>query len=138
MNPKRHDYQAFSGATCITPNWKEFQQAVKLLAIRGTLEESGPALRSWLNCTALLVTQGANGMTLVTESDVHHLPALAEEVFDVSGAGDTVIATLSTALGARLTPTYCRGASQRVCERGSPSGRHDAGTVARPLRFVTI
>jgi rfaE bifunctional protein kinase chain/domain len=102
VDPKRHDYQAFSGATCITPNWKEFQQTLKLLAIPGALGESGPTLRRRLNCTALLVTQGANGMTLVTESGVHHLPALAEEVFDVSGAGDTVIATLSTALGARM------------------------------------
>ena len=91
------------GATCITPNEKEFGSALLAMRISGDdISVGGQALRIRLSCESLLVTQGAKGMTLITEKDVHHLPALAEEVFDVSGAGDTVIATLGTALAAGL------------------------------------
>jgi D-beta-D-heptose 7-phosphate kinase/D-beta-D-heptose 1-phosphate adenosyltransferase len=103
VDPKRHDYSAYRGATCITPNLKEFQHALELLGLRHEpLDTSAPKLRRYLRCESLLVTQGADGMTLVTDKSLVHLPAMAEEVFDVSGAGDTVIATMSTALAAGL------------------------------------
>jgi D-beta-D-heptose 7-phosphate kinase / D-beta-D-heptose 1-phosphate adenosyltransferase len=104
VDPKRADYTAYCGATCITPNLKEFQHAVERT---GTLNKpftaSASLLRDRLKCKYLLVTQGADGMTLVDESSATHLAALAEEVFDVSGAGDTVIATVSTALASGLS-----------------------------------
>jgi D-beta-D-heptose 7-phosphate kinase / D-beta-D-heptose 1-phosphate adenosyltransferase len=103
VDPKRHDYASYRGATCITPNFKEFQHALEVLGlINEPLERSAPKLRRDLRCESLLVTQGADGMTLVTDTSIVHLPAMAEEVFDVSGAGDTVIATVSTALAAGL------------------------------------
>jgi D-beta-D-heptose 7-phosphate kinase / D-beta-D-heptose 1-phosphate adenosyltransferase len=101
VDPKRHDYTAYTGVTCITPNQKEFRMAAIGMSISQTdVTVAGPMLRDRLDCRALLVTQGSNGMTLVTADQCQHLPALAEEVFDVSGAGDTVIATLSVVLGA--------------------------------------
>lgn len=103
VDPKRHDYTGYQGATCITPNLKEFQDALEFLGVKNEpLESAAPKLRRDLRCESLLVTQGADGMTLVTDNSLVHLPAMAEEVFDVSGAGDTVIATLSTALAAGL------------------------------------
>jgi D-beta-D-heptose 7-phosphate kinase/D-beta-D-heptose 1-phosphate adenosyltransferase len=103
VDPKRYDYTAYQGATCITPNLKEFQHALEFLGLKGEpLHTSAPTLRRELKCETLLVTQGADGMTLVTNTAFVHLPTMAEEVFDVSGAGDTVIATLGTALAAGL------------------------------------
>jgi D-beta-D-heptose 7-phosphate kinase / D-beta-D-heptose 1-phosphate adenosyltransferase len=103
VDPKRHDYGAYRGATCITPNLKEFQHALEFLGLKNeSLESSAPKLRRDLRCESLLVTQGAEGMTLVTDTSLVHLPAMAEEVFDVSGAGDTVIATVGTALASGL------------------------------------
>ncbi len=103
VDPKRSDYASYTGATCVTPNEKEFRSAMSAMIIPGEgISVGGPMLRSRLQCEALLITEGSKGMTLITESGAHHLAALAEEVFDVSGAGDTVIATLSTALAAGL------------------------------------
>jgi D-beta-D-heptose 7-phosphate kinase/D-beta-D-heptose 1-phosphate adenosyltransferase len=101
VDPKRNDYMAYSGATCITPNQKEFRSAALGMSIPQTdITVAGPVIRRRLDCKALLVTQGRNGMTLVTADQCQHLAAIAEDVFDVSGAGDTVIATLSVMLGA--------------------------------------
>jgi D-beta-D-heptose 7-phosphate kinase/D-beta-D-heptose 1-phosphate adenosyltransferase len=103
VDPKQSDYSRYSGATCVTPNQKEFRAAVAAMSTPAReVPVDGAMLRHRLDCTALLVTQGGDGMTLVTSENWHHLPALAEEVFDVSGAGDTVIATLGTAVGAGL------------------------------------
>lgn len=103
VDPKRHDYSAYQGATCITPNLREFQHALEFMGLKSEpLQSSAPALRRELKCGTLLVTQGADGMTLVTNTALIHLPAMAEEVFDVSGAGDTVIATVGAALAAGL------------------------------------
>lgn len=103
VDPKRSDYIAYQGATFITPNLKEFQLALESLGLNGKpLQSSARALLRRVKCETLLVTQGAEGMTLVTSTAFVHLPAMAEEVFDVSGAGDTVIATLGAALAAGL------------------------------------
>jgi D-beta-D-heptose 7-phosphate kinase/D-beta-D-heptose 1-phosphate adenosyltransferase len=103
VDPKRYDYTPYSGATCITPNHKEFRAALEAMSMPvGDIGACGALLRNRLGCTALLVTQGALGMTAITREHAHHFPALAEEVFDVSGAGDTVIATVGTCLGGGL------------------------------------
>lgn len=105
VDPKRSDYKPYRGATCITPNLKEFRAAESAMAIRhNDIAGGGVALRSWLECDSLLITQGAEGMTLITPSHSYHFPALAEEVFDVSGAGDTVIACVATAIAADCDP----------------------------------
>jgi D-beta-D-heptose 7-phosphate kinase/D-beta-D-heptose 1-phosphate adenosyltransferase len=106
VDPKRTNYSAYSGATCVTPNLKEFKNALTAMAIEPhDIPGGGNLLRERLKCGSLLVTQGAHGMTLVTPDHSYHFAALAEEVFDVSGAGDTVIATLATALAAGLNLT---------------------------------
>jgi D-beta-D-heptose 7-phosphate kinase/D-beta-D-heptose 1-phosphate adenosyltransferase len=100
VDPKKLDYMRYAGATCITPNFHEFRDALLALGIpHGSFVENGASLRERLGSPLLLVTQGADGMTLFRENaEARHLPALAQEVFDVSGAGDTVIATLATSL----------------------------------------
>jgi D-beta-D-heptose 7-phosphate kinase / D-beta-D-heptose 1-phosphate adenosyltransferase len=99
VDPKRSDYTTYTGATCLTPNQKEFQSAIHSMSIpdHGMLA-AAQVLRQKLRSSVLLITQGADGMTLVTDRQAKHFRALAEEVFDVSGAGDTVIATFSAAL----------------------------------------
>jgi D-beta-D-heptose 7-phosphate kinase / D-beta-D-heptose 1-phosphate adenosyltransferase len=104
VDPKKPDYRRYAGATCVTPNFSEFQHALLTMALpRGDLAESGHRLREAIGTEFLLVTQGAEGMTLFrADGQTRHLPALAQEVFDISGAGDTVIATLATCVGAGM------------------------------------
>jgi D-beta-D-heptose 7-phosphate kinase / D-beta-D-heptose 1-phosphate adenosyltransferase len=104
VDPKKPDYRRYAGATCVTPNFPEFQHAVLTMALpRGDLAQSGHCLRKAISTDFLLVTQGAEGMTLFrADGQTQHLPALAQEVFDISGAGDTVIATLATCVGAGM------------------------------------
>jgi D-beta-D-heptose 7-phosphate kinase / D-beta-D-heptose 1-phosphate adenosyltransferase len=98
VDPKTPDYRRYAGATCVTPNFHEFQNALLAMALpRSNIVESGDRLREEIGNDFLLVTQGAEGMTLFRAGgQSRHLPALSQEVFDVSGAGDTVIATLAT------------------------------------------
>jgi D-beta-D-heptose 7-phosphate kinase / D-beta-D-heptose 1-phosphate adenosyltransferase len=104
VDPKKPDYRCYAAATCVTPNFHEFQHALLTMALpRADLAESGHCLRQAIGCDFLLVTQGAEGMTLFRGGgQSYHLPALAQEVFDISGAGDTVIATLATCVGAGM------------------------------------
>jgi D-beta-D-heptose 7-phosphate kinase/D-beta-D-heptose 1-phosphate adenosyltransferase len=104
VDPKKPDYRRYAGATCVTPNFPEFQHALLTMALPwGDLAESGHRLREAIGTEFLLVTQGAEGMTLFrADTQTRHLPALAQEVFDISGAGDTVIATLATCVGAGM------------------------------------
>jgi rfaE bifunctional protein kinase chain/domain len=101
VDPKGHDYSRYRGATLITPNRAEFA-----LASGGDwrdeaeLEQRAQALRAQLGLEALLVTRADEGMSLFGEHGHLHVPAQAKEVYDVSGAGDTVIATLAVMLGA--------------------------------------
>ena len=101
VDPKGRDYARYRGATLITPNRAEFA-----LASGGDwrdeaeLEQRAQALRAQLGLEALLVTRADEGMSLFGEHGHLHVPAQAKEVYDVSGAGDTVIATLAVMLGA--------------------------------------
>jgi rfaE bifunctional protein kinase chain/domain len=105
VDPKRADYAVYSGATCLTPNLKEFDSAVTAMAIPGAdFAQRGQALRQKLDSPLLLVTKGSEGMTLFSDNGVLHLPALAQEVFDVSGAGDTVVATFALAVASGIPP----------------------------------
>jgi len=104
IDPKGKDYTKYSGATLLTPNQSELIQACNLDGHeQTTIEEAGSHLLVKLSLHNLLVTQGGDGMTLFRQNQMpEHLPALARNVYDVTGAGDTVIATLGVALASGL------------------------------------
>lgn len=103
VDPKGADFARYAGATLITPNLAEFEAVVGRCADEDVLVERGMRLIGDLGLEALLVTRGEHGMTLLRRAhEPYHLAAQAREVFDVTGAGDTVIATLAAALAAGL------------------------------------
>ena len=102
VDPKGHLYRRYRGATMVTPNRAEMQDAVGRWQTEDELAERAQALRIELDLEALLVTRSEQGMTLFTQSGRDHTDAQAHEVFDVSGAGDTVLATLAVTRAAGL------------------------------------
>ncbi len=103
VDPKGEDYARYAGATLLTPNRSELRQVVGSWRDEEELEQKAGRLRAELNLEALLVTRSEEGMTLFTAAGREHVPAVAREVYDVSGAGDTVIATLAVMLGSGLS-----------------------------------
>lgn len=103
VDPKGSDYARYAGATVITPNRSEMQAAVGSWKDNAELAVKAQNLRSQLKLDAVLVTLSEQGMSLFDEQGALHIPTHALEVFDVTGAGDTVIATLATLLAAGLT-----------------------------------
>ncbi len=95
VDPKGSNYARYHGATLVTPNRSEMQQAVGHWHSEQELDERAQTLRAQLGLEALLVTRSEQGMTLFTNHGRDHVDAQAQEVFDVSGAGDTVLATLA-------------------------------------------
>ncbi|MBO1110817.1 D-glycero-beta-D-manno-heptose-7-phosphate kinase [Bordetella petrii] len=95
VDPKGDDYARYRGATLVTPNRSEMQQAVGRWNSESQLTERAQRLRADLDLEALLITRSEQGMTLFTAAGREHVDAQAHEVFDVSGAGDTVLATLA-------------------------------------------
>lgn len=100
VDPKGEDFSPYAGASMLTPNKSELRRIVGTWKTEAELTERAQKLRTTLQLEAMLVTRSEEGMTLYTDSEVTHFPALAREVFDVSGAGDTVIATMAVMLGA--------------------------------------
>ena len=100
VDPKGDDYAKYAGATVITPNRSELREVVGRWSSEEDLYAKAQKLRADLGLEALLVTRSEEGMTLFSEGETHHQAAQALEVFDVSGAGDTVIATLAVMLAA--------------------------------------
>ena len=98
VDPKGDDYSAYAGATLITPNRSEMREVVGRWKDEADLERRAAELRSQLDLEALLVTRSEEGMSLFLADRTIHEKAVAREVFDVSGAGDTVIATLAVML----------------------------------------
>jgi len=98
VDPKGEDYSRYRGATLITPNRSEFRQVAGAWKNERELAERAQQLRRKLDARALLVTRGEEGMTLFQDGARFHVATQAREVSDVSGAGDTVIATLAVAL----------------------------------------
>ena len=104
VDPKGRDFTRYRGATVVTPNLHEFELIVGPCRDDGELCAKAEALRAELGLEALLVTRGEKGMTLVArDAAPEHLPAQAREVFDVTGAGDTVIAVFAAAIAAGQT-----------------------------------
>ena len=103
VDPKGSDFSRYRGATVVTPNLAEFEAVVGRCADEATLVERGLRLLGECALEALLVTRGEYGMTLLQRGQApHHLPAQAREVYDITGAGDTVIAVLAAGLAAGL------------------------------------
>jgi rfaE bifunctional protein kinase chain/domain len=102
VDPKGDDYLRYRGASIVTPNRSELREVVGRWKNEEELTAKAQDLREKLQLRALLVTRSEEGMTLYQQGKVRHEPARAREVFDVSGAGDTVIATLGVMLGAGL------------------------------------
>ena len=100
VDPKGDDYSRYRGASVITPNRQEFREVAGAWADEKDLERRAEGLRRGLGLEALLVTRGAEGMTLFRGGRKIHIKTEAREVFDVTGAGDTVIATLAVMLAA--------------------------------------
>ena len=99
VDPKGDDYSRYHGATIVTPNRAEMREVVGRWKSEDDLTARAQALRRELGAQALLLTRSEDGMSLYQESGVLHEAAKAREVFDVSGAGDTVIAALAAMLG---------------------------------------
>jgi D-beta-D-heptose 7-phosphate kinase/D-beta-D-heptose 1-phosphate adenosyltransferase len=105
VDPKGTDFGRYRGATGLTPNLGEFEAVVGHCAADETLVARGETLRAELGLDILLITRSERGMTvIVRDAAPLHLPAEAREVYDVTGAGDTVIAVLGAGLAAGLAP----------------------------------
>jgi len=102
VDPKGDDYSRYAGATLITPNRAELREVVGRWRDEADLTARAQDLREQLRIDALLLTRSEEGMTLFTAEGAWSIPAVAREVFDVSGAGDTVIAVLAVMLAAGM------------------------------------
>ncbi|ROR13437.1 bifunctional D-glycero-beta-D-manno-heptose-7-phosphate kinase/D-glycero-beta-D-manno-heptose 1-phosphate adenylyltransferase HldE [Erwinia sp. JUb26] len=101
VDPKGTDFSRYHGATLLTPNLSEFEAVVGKCKSEADIVERGTALMQKHGLSALLVTRSENGMTLLQPGkEPFHMPTQAQEVFDVTGAGDTVIGVLAAALAA--------------------------------------
>ena len=103
VDPKGSDFSRYSGATVITPNRAELQQVIGMWQDEETLRTKVQVLRQELKLEAILVTRSEEGMTLFDDQGDLHVSAQAREVFDVTGAGDTVIATMATLVAAGMS-----------------------------------
>ena len=104
VDPKKHEWEKYRGATIITPNMKELSDACGKEIVNSDEETSNAAehLRASYNAGYVLVTRSEKGMTLAESGGISHLKVQAKEVYDVSGAGDTVVASLAAGISSGL------------------------------------
>lgn len=102
IDPKGRDYRRYAGASVITPNRAELAQVTGAWGDEAELARKVAQLRAEIGVGAVLLTRSEEGMSLFEDAGVSHEPARAREVFDVTGAGDTVIATLAVLMAAGL------------------------------------
>lgn len=104
IDPKGVDWSKYEGAEFITPNTKELGDIIGETVINEdtTIEKIGTKIKNEYNIGNLIVTRSEKGMTLINNDEIVHIPTVAKEVFDVSGAGDTVVATLAAFLSTGL------------------------------------
>jgi len=133
VDPKGDDFTPYRGASILTPNRSELQQVVGGWKTEEQLLEKAQKLREELSLDALLLTRSEEGMSLFTKDEVLHVHADAREVFDVSGAGDTVIATLATMLGAKAPLAEALLTANRA--GGIVVGKLGTATVTREELF---
>lgn len=130
VDPKGCDFSRYRGASLLTPNMAEFEQVVGMVTSEADLVEKAQALLTQYDLDAMLVTRSEKGMTLITRSAPElHIPTVAREVYDVTGAGDTVISALATALAAGSDlPQACAIANTAA---GIVVGKLGTSTVSR-------
>jgi rfaE bifunctional protein kinase chain/domain len=135
VDPKGDDFTPYAGASLLTPNKSEFRRIVGSWSSEAQLTEKAQNLRQQLQLDALLLTRSEEGMSLYcADGTATHFPALAREVFDVSGAGDTVIATLAVMLGAGLGLPQAVELANRA--GGIVVGKLGTATVTREELFA--
>lgn len=131
VDPKGKNFSIYRGATLLTPNYKEFETVVGECHSEAEVIQKGLQLIETLELKALLITRGAKGMTLLRPGKSElHLPAKAREIYDVTGAGDTVIATLGCALSAGAELDVAVALANRAA--GIVVGKLGAATVSIP------
>ena len=129
VDPKGDDFARYRGATLLTPNRGEFRQVAGRWKDESDLAVRAEALRTELDLEALLVTRSEEGMSLFSSAGAMHEPTQAQEVYDVSGAGDTVIATLGLMMAAGVDmPNAVRIANRAA---GVVVGKLGTATVSR-------
>jgi rfaE bifunctional protein kinase chain/domain len=134
IDPKGSDYSRYRGATVITPNRAELAQVIGAWSSEAQLHERSQALRVAHGLDALVLTRSEDGMSLFDAEGHVQVPAQAREVFDVTGAGDTVIATLAVMLGAGLPLREAMGHANRA--GGIVVGRFGTASVGYEELFA--
>ncbi len=130
VDPKGSDFSIYKHADILTPNLKEFETIVGVCNSEQDIIEKGKALLTNYELGALLVTRGEEGMTLIQADSVTHFPAYAREVFDVTGAGDTVIGALGTAVAAGMSLPHATALANLAAS--IVVGKLGAATVSMP------
>ncbi len=133
VDPKGDDFSPYVGATMLTPNKSELKRIVGSWSSEQQLTDKAQALRHELGLDALLLTRSEEGMSLYGATEVLHMHAAAREVFDVSGAGDTVIATMAAMLGAGMPMADALITANRA--GGIVVGKLGTATVTRAELF---
>ncbi len=134
VDPKGDDFVRYRGASILTPNKGELRHVVGSWSSEAHLTEKAQALREQLQLDALLLTRSEEGMSLFDTNGSVHMPTHAREVFDVSGAGDTVIATLATMLGIGVSLTEAVHVANRA--GGIVVGKLGTATVSHAELFA--
>src|SRR5204863_8295980 len=128
LDPKVHHADYYKPVTLITPNHREAELLTGMsIDNEQQLEEAGRKLLEKFECPYALITRGEEGMSLFFPGGSHHLPTFAREVFDVTGAGDTVIATLALAQAGGAT-----------MEESATLANHAAGLAVGKLGTATV
>jgi rfaE bifunctional protein kinase chain/domain len=128
VDPKGDDYSRYAGANMITPNRAELREVVGRWKDESDLARRAQDLRTRLGVQSLLLTRSEEGMTLFTDDGAWSVPAQAREVYDVSGAGDTVIAVLALMLASGATLKEAVATANRA--GGIVVGRLGTSTVS--------
>ena len=136
VDPKGSDFARYAGATVITPNRAELQQVIGVWQDEDSLRTKVHALRQEFKLEAILVTRSEEGMTLFDDHGELHVSAQAREVFDVTGAGDTVIATMATLIAAGVSLREALPIANRA--GGIVVGKFGTATVSYQELFATV
>jgi D-beta-D-heptose 7-phosphate kinase/D-beta-D-heptose 1-phosphate adenosyltransferase len=137
VDPKGTDFERYRGATLLTPNLSEFEAVVGECKTENDIVSKGQALLVKLDLEAMLVTRSEQGMTLLRrDHDEFHLPTRAREVYDVTGAGDTVIATLALAIAAKAE--YTQASALANISAGIVVGKLGTSTVSEAELLAEI
>lgn len=136
VDPKGDDYSRYRNATLVTPNRAEFKEVAGNWRSENELVEKAQHLRESLNLQALLLTRSEQGMSLFRENTVHHEPTRAREVYDVSGAGDTVIATFAVMLALGMDMAEAMRIANHAA--GIVVGKLGAATVSQAELFENL